>query len=303
MGRNLKVRVGSVELNTPLVLASGTVSSETLPFLTADKIGAIVLKTVTLKPRSGNPPPRLAETPAGMLNSIGLQNPGAERLVTVELGLYPPHYRLVGSVGGETIEEYLKVAKILEKSGRFIALELNVSCPNVEKGGIEFGREPGLLFNLVREVKKTVSLPLWVKLTPNASAIEETALAASEAGAEALVVSNTFIGMAIDVETRHSRLGTLTGGLSGPAIKPLALYLVYQVAKCSTLPVIASGGIFSYCDALEFLIAGASAFSIGTAMLVNPDSASEIINGLEEWLEKNQIKDLTSLIGSFKEPA
>ncbi len=300
MGVNLKVRLGSVELSTPLILASGTVSLETLPFLKAEKIGAMVLKTATLKPREGNPPPRLTETPAGLLNSIGLQNPGVKKLLE-ELALYPKEYKLVGSVGGSSVEEYVKVARELEKSGRFLALELNVSCPNVKKGGIEFGREPRLLFDLVKEVKKSVFLPLWVKLTPNTSSLEEAATAAGEAGADVLVIANTYLGMAIDVETRKSRLGTLTGGLSGPAIKPLMLYLVYRVLRTTNLPVIASGGIYSYLDALEFLIVGASAFSLGTAMLVKPDSALEILDGLERWLEERQIGNISELIGSFQE--
>lgn len=302
MGISLVVKVGSLELNSPLILASGTCSHETLPFLNPDEIGAIVLKTVTLKPRQGNRPPRLAETPAGLLNSIGLQNPGVDEFLAKEVKQFPLDYKLVGSVGGETVEEYVEVARKLESSGRFIALELNVSCPNVKKGGIEFGRDEKALSKLLRKIRETVSIPLWVKLTPNASRVEEVAKAAYQEGADALVVTNTFIGMAIDVETRSSRLSTLTGGLSGPAIKPLALYLVYKVAKSVNIPVIGGGGIFDYRDALEFLIAGASAFSIGTAMLINPAAAKEIIQGLKNWLNEHQIKKITELIGTFKEP-
>ncbi len=302
MGIDLKVKINSLELKSPLILASGTCSYEALPFLNSEEVGAIVLKTVTFKPRQGNSPPRLAETPAGLLNSIGLQNPGVEEFLKREVNLYPKDYTLVGSVGGETIDEYVKAAQKLEESKRFIALELNVSCPNVKKGGIEFGKDEKLLFDLVREVKKVVSLPLWVKLTPNTSKIREVAIAASQAGADALVVTNTFLGMAIDVETFSSQLSTLTGGLSGPAIKPLALYLVYQVAKNSDIPLIGGGGIFNYYDALEFLIAGARAFFIGTAMLVNPNTVNEIISGLKKWLTKHQFESIEEIIGSFKEP-
>lgn len=302
MGINLKVKIGSLELKSPLILASGTCSLETLSFLNPNETGAIVLKTVTLNPCQGNPPPRLAETPAGLLNSIGLQNPGVEKFLDNEVSLYPKTFTLVGSVGGKTIDEYVEVTQKLEASNRFVALELNVSCPNVKKGGIEFGKDKRLLFDLIREVRKASSLPLWVKLTPNTSSIEEIAESAVQAGADALVVTNTFIGMAVDVETRSSQLSTLTGGLSGPAIKPLALYLVYQVAKKVNIPLIGGGGIFNYRDALEFLIVGAHAFFIGTAMLVNPAAANDIISGLKKWLAEHQIKSIDEIVGSFKEP-
>ncbi len=303
MGIDLKVKIGSLELNSPLILASGTCSLETFAFLKPEETGAVVLKTVTLKPRQGNPPPRLAETPAGLLNTIGLQNPGVEKFLEHEIDLYPSSYKLVGSVGGETIDEYVEVAKKLEASNRFAAIELNVSCPNVNKGGIEFGRDEMLLLELVKEVRGAVSLPLWVKLTPNTSNIEKIALETSRAGADALVVTNTFVGMAVDIETQSSRISTLSGGVSGPAIKPLALYLVYRVAKNRNVAVIGGGGIFNFRDALEFLIVGAQAFFVGTAMLVNPLAAKEIISGLKEWLAGHGFHSIKEIVGTFREPS
>lgn len=283
------------------MIASGVFSLESAHLFPLDNIGAIITKTITLNPREGNPPPRLWETPAGLINSIGLQNVGLERFMKEEL----PSYLELGapiivSISGEREEDFPFMAEKLVGKG-IAGLELNLSCPNVAKGGIQFGKDAKMVKRIVKMVKEASSLWIMPKLTPQAPDIVETALAGEEGGADALSLVNTFLAMAIDIRSRSSRIGTLMGGLSGPAIKPIALRMVYEVARAVKIPVVGCGGIMSAEDALEFIIAGATAVEIGTACLINPQSPKEILEGIKRFLEEEKIEDINELIKTLRD--
>ena len=303
---NLKVEIAGIKLKNPVMTASGTFGygEEYASFVDLNRLGAMILKGITLKPKAGNLPPRVIETPSGMLNSIGLQNVGVEVLIKEKLPyLKKFNTPVIINISGDTIEEYVELAQRLEEVSAEMGvagLEVNISCPNVKKGGMAWGTDAKATYKVVSSIRKTITLPLIVKLTPNVTDIKIIAQAAEEAGADALSLINTLVGMVVDIDSRRPKLANVSGGLSGPAVKPVALWLVWQVFQTVTIPVIGIGGIIKVEDALEFIIAGARAIEIGTANFVNPGVTIEIIEGIEKFLVENNIKDINELVGSMK---
>jgi dihydroorotate dehydrogenase (NAD+) catalytic subunit len=297
----LAVEIAGLKLQNPVLTASGTFGfgAEYAPFVELDRLGALVVKSLTLSPRAGNPPPRLVETPAGVLNSIGLQNPGVEVFLEEHL----PFLRrlktpLIVSIAGEEPEEYAALAARLAGVPGIAALEVNISCPNVKRGGLQFGADPRAAAEVTRAVKKQCRLPVIVKLTPNVTSIAAVAEAAAAAGADALSLINTLSGMAIDIERRRPVLGNVVGGLSGPAVRPVAVRAVWEVYRAVKVPLIGMGGIFCAADALEFILAGARAVAVGTASFVNPRAALEVLAGIERYLKAHGIEDINELVGA-----
>ena len=290
-------------LANPVMTASGTFGygTEYSHLFDIQKLGAIVCKGTTLEPREGNPQPRLAETACGLLNSIGLQNIGVKALIKEKAPIWAIwRVPVIVNIAGETIDEYARVASELEGVAGISAIEVNVSCPNIKAGGAEFGANPKSAAKVTAAVKKATSLPILVKLTPNTANIAEVAISVAEAGADALTLINTLKGMAIDIAKRRPLLGTVTGGLSGPAIKPVALYIVYEVSGVVDLPIIGCGGITNASDAIEFIMAGASAVQVGTASFANPRAPLDILEDIEKFMEKEEIENLTDLIGAAR---
>lgn len=299
---NLAVQLGPIHLKNPIITASGTFGYglEYSSYVDLNKLGGIVVKGLSLEPSPGNPPPRIMETPAGMLNAIGLQNIGVEAFIRQKLPLLRPYdTAVIVNIYGRTVEEYVGVARRLSEVEGVSALEINISCPNIKAGGIQFGKDPGQAAMLTEEVRKATTLPIMVKLTPNAPDICAVARSVEQAGADQVSLVNTFLGMAIDVDTLSPQLATITGGLSGPAIKPIAVRMVWEVAQVVSIPVVGLGGICSAEDALEFIIAGAYAVQVGTANFVNPGVAGEIVDDLETYLESKGIEDINELRGSL----
>ena len=297
---NLNVTIGKLQLRYPTFMGSGCYGSgeEFAPFVDLAKIGAIVLKSVTRLPRLGNATPRLVHTPAGMLNAIGLQNPGIDWYLEHDLKKYADRpCPLVGSVAGFSIDDYAYVCKRLAERDEIAAVEINVSCPNVASEGETFGCDPDLTARVVEAVRKTTDKTLIVKLSPNVTDIAAVARQAESSGADALAVINTVRGMAIDVETWRPRLGNVTGGLSGPAIRPIAVLAVYEVARAVSIPIVGQGGIENVTDALEFLLAGATAISIGTANFTDPRIPERIVEQLEAYLVRRGLRSLGDLVG------
>ncbi len=288
-------------LANPVMTASGTFGWGTEyehPF-DIQRLGAIVCKGTTLKPREGNPQPRLAETPCGVLNSIGLQNIGIEAVLKEKAPVWAGwQVPVIVNIVGETVEEYARLAGMLDGATGIGGIEVNIGCPNIEAGGAEFGTRPEPAAEVTAAVKAATSLPVMVKLTPNTGDIAGVAEAVAKAGADAISLINTPKGMVIDIGKRRPLLGNIFGGLSGPAIRPLALYLVYKVAGAVEVPVVGIGGIASASDALEFIMAGASAVQMGTANFTNPDSPLEILEGIEEFMKKEGVEDINELIGA-----
>ena len=301
---DLSVQIGSLKLKNPVLTASGTFGygTEYRELMDINRLGAIITKTVTPEPRDGNPMPRIAETPGGVLNSIGLANVGVERFIREKLPLLESlDTRVIVNVAGSTVDEYKKVVERLNGQNRIDAFEINISCPNVEQGGLAFGIDPAITKKIVQKIKEVTRKTIIVKLTPNVTDIVSIAQAAVDGGADSLSLINTVLGMGIDIKTRKPLLGRSIGGLSGPAIKPIALAKVYQVARVVPVPLIGIGGIMSAADALEFIIAGATAVQIGTLTFVEPDGALKVLRGIEDFCQKNQIKKITDLVGSLKE--
>ncbi len=302
----LEVEVGRIRMKNPVMTASGTFGygEEFSPFIDLDKLGAMVLKGITLKPKMGNPPPRIIETPSGMLNAIGLQNVGLEVLVEEKLPYLNKFTTpIIINISGDTIEEYIELARRLDEVSqdkKIAGLEINISCPNVKQGGMAWGTDPQSTYQVVNEIRKVTSLPLITKLSPNVTDIRVIAQAAEEAGADVISLINTVVGMAIDINSRQPKLANIKGGLSGPAVKPVALWLVWQVFQTVNIPIIGMGGIMDAQDAIEFMIAGARVISIGTANLVNPQATIDIIEGIEKYLIDNKVKDINELVGSLK---
>lgn len=293
------IEIAGLKLQNPILTASGTFGSgqEYLPFLDLNSLGGVVVTGITLLPREGNPPPRLIETPGGLLNAIGLENPGVDYFVSnilPQLSSYKTNFII--NISGNTPEEYGILAQKLSVPG-VAALEVNISCPNVKAGGLVFGTDPQLVAEVISIVKAKTTLPVIAKLSPNVTDIVEIALAAEKAGADAISLINTLLGMAIDVTERKPVLGNVMGGLSGPAIKPVALRMVWQVAQAVHVPIIGMGGIVTAHDALEFILAGASAIAIGTGNFLNPRATVDALAGLEEYCQKRGIKDIKELIG------
>ncbi len=300
---NMAVSLGRLKLKNPVMTASGTFGygEEYADYVDLNRLGAIVVKGLSLKPRLGNPPPRIMETAGGMLNAIGLQNIGVEAFIGEKLPfLQKFDVQVIANIYGETYAEYIKVAKKLSMAKGVHALEINVSCPNVKKGGLCFGSDPKTCAELTREVKNETDLPVIVKLTPNVTDVAVIALAVEKAGADAISLINTVAGMSVDLKTRRPHLKNIAGGLSGPAIKPIALRMVWQVLQVVSIPVIGIGGIMTAEDALEFLILGAKAIQIGTANFINPHATIDILEGIQNYLRKSKIKDINQIIGTFQ---
>ncbi len=301
----LAVEIGALCLCNPVMTASGTFGygEEYAPFVDLNRLGAVIVKGLSLEPRAGNPPPRLAETPCGLLNSIGLQNIGVRAFVEQKLPFLKDYEtKVIANIFGETLEEYEKVAEILSAAGGVSALEVNISCPNVKKGGISFGSDPEMAAEVTRRVKGATNLPVVMKLSPNVTDICAIAESVEAAGADALSLINTLTGMAVDVERRRPHLYNITGGLSGPAVKPVALRMVWQVVNRVRIPVIGLGGIMNATDALEFLIVGAKAVQVGTASFVDPCATLKVLDGIVQYLREHRLSDLSALIGSLETP-
>ena len=300
---DMSVEIAGIKLRNPVMPASGTFGygEEYTPFIDMEKIGAIVTKGLSLKPKAGNPTPRIAETVSGMLNAIGLQNVGIDAFIQHKMPfLRTVNTPVIANFFGNTLEEYGEVAKRLNDIPEIAAGELNISCPNVKQGGIVFGTDPKAASEVVALVRKNLQKPLIVKLTPNVTDITVVARAVEEAGADAIACINTLTGMSVDVNTRKPRIANMTGGLSGPAIRPVAVRMVHQVVQTVSVPVIGIGGIVKAMDALEFLIVGAKAVQVGTANFVDPTAMISIIEGIEEFLVEEGIDDIHDLIGSLK---
>ena len=287
-------------LANPVMTASGTFGygTEYAKLMDIQRLGAIICKGTTLRRRRGNPQPRTVETPAGMLNSIGLQNIGVRALIRTKAPVWATwRVPLIVNIAGETVEEYAQVAEALEGVAGVSGIEVNIGCPNVAAGGMEFGKDPQAAAEVTSAVKAATTLPVIVKLTPNVTDIVEIAQAVVEAGADAVSLINTLVGMAIDTAIRKPVLGRVVGGLSGPAIKPVALHMVYQVAQAVSVPVIGCGGIATANDALEFIMAGARAVQVGTANFFHPRASLDVLEGIERFMEKEGISDLAELVG------
>ena len=295
---DLTVDLGKLVLSNPVVAASGTFGYglEYTEFLDLNDLGGFSTKGLSLKPKSGNPVPRVIETASGMLNAIGLENIGLDAFLSEKLPLLKMYKtRIIVNFFGETIQQYEEMALALSKQERIDALEMNVSCPNVEEGGLQFSSDPEILRQVVDAVRKVSDKFLIVKLSPNVTDITTLAKAAENAGADALSVCNTFVGMKVNLETGKPYLANRTGGLSGPAIKPLALHMVYETARAVKIPIIGIGGISNSDDAIEFLMAGAKALQIGTANYVDPKVTVKVVDGIRDWCRQNQISKLADL--------
>jgi dihydroorotate dehydrogenase (NAD+) catalytic subunit len=299
----LKVKLGGMELQNPVMTASGTFgyAREFKDLVDLNRLGAIIVKGLSLEPAAGNPPPRIVETPCGMINAIGLENVGIDAFVERKLPflktLAPP---ILANIYGQKEEHYAKLAARIEEIDAVSGIEVNISCPNVKAGGMAFGVDPQVAFSVVESVRKNTSKFLMVKLSPNVTDITEIARQVESAGADASSLINTLSAMAIDIETRRPKLANIIGGLSGPAIKPVALRMVWQVARIVKIPVIGIGGIMTAEDALEFFIAGATAIQVGTANFVNPRATTDILDGIETFLMQNGITDIKEIIGTLE---
>ncbi len=298
---DLRVNLGKLKLKNPVMTASGTFGygKEFSEFVDLNKLGAIVVKGISLKPMKGNPAPRICETPAGMLNAIGLQNPGLKGFIRHQLPfLKELKTKIIVNILGNSVNEYIELAEELESLG-IDAVELNVSCPNVKKGGIVFGTEPKVFEQLIKEVRQRVKLPIITKLSPNVTDIKQFAKIAEGAGSDIISLINTVTGMSIDVRSRRPRLANITGGLSGPAIKPIAVRMVWECYSAVKIPIIGMGGILSPEDAMEFILAGASAIAVGTANFINPGITADIIKGIKSYMSSQgagSLKDVTGKV-------
>ena len=301
-GVNLAVEFAGIRMRNPVVTASGTFgyAKEFEPYLDLNRLGAVVVKTITRLPRAGNPAPRIVETPAGMLNAIGLQNVGIDAFLREKLPflrtLGPP---LIVNVAGESVEDFRELAKRVGDQEGVAAIELNVSCPNVA-GGLDFSTDPALTYQVVKAAREATHLPIIPKLSPNVTDIRAIARAAEDAGADGLSLINTLVGMAIDVRTRRPKIANVTGGLSGPAIRPVAIRMVWQVAQTVRLPILGMGGIVTGEDAVEFLLAGATAVAVGTASFIDPTSVVKVIEGLRDYCAASGVTEVRELVGAAR---
>lgn len=300
---DLSVNLAGIPLRNPVMTASGTFGygEEFAGYMDLEKIGAIVTKGLSLRPRAGNPMPRIVETAGGMLNAIGLQNVGIDAFIEHKT----PFFRSISTpvivnFFGNTVEEYAELAARLDSVPEVSGVEINISCPNVKHGGIVFGTDPKAAFSVVRAVRESTGKPVIAKLSPNVTDIVEMALACAEAGADSLSLINTITGMAIDLQKRRPRLSNVTGGLSGPAVKPVALRMVWQVYQAVKVPIIGIGGIVTAIDALEFMVAGATAVQVGTANFMTPDASQRIAEDMERYLKENGVRDVKEMIGSLR---
>jgi dihydroorotate dehydrogenase (NAD+) catalytic subunit len=299
-----RTALGPLELRTPIVTASGTFGygMEYAGLVDFSRIGAVTTKGITLEPRPGNADPRICETPSGMLNAIGLENPGVEAFIAERLPwLAERGVAVIANINGATLEEYAALAARIDGCPGIVALEVNISCPNVERGGLEFGREPAMTERVVRAVREAAALPVAVKLSPNVTSIVEIAQAAVAGGADILSLINTLLGMSIDIVRRRPRIAHGTGGLSGPAIKPVAVRMVWEVhCALPQVPLIGMGGIMTGADAIEFILAGASAVGVGTASFVEPNAAGEVLDGMVRYAERVGAATIAELVGTLQ---
>jgi dihydroorotate dehydrogenase (NAD+) catalytic subunit len=297
-----EVRVGKLKLKNPVLVASGTFGygDELLDLIDINQLGGIVTKSLTLKPKEGNPPPRITETPCGMLNSIGLANIGVDRFISEKLPILKKFdTAIIANIAAKRVEDYCEIIRHIEDSPGVDAYEINISCPNVKEGGLEFGTNLSMTAKIVSETRKTTDKTLIIKLTPNVSRISEFAKVCKDEGADAVSLINTIVGMAIDIRTRKPKLSTITGGLSGPAIKPIALAKVFEIFQNVDIPIIGIGGITTWEDAVEFMIAGARAIQVGSANFVDPTTPLQVISGIVRYCEENKIEDVNELVGSI----
>lgn len=300
---NLITHLNKIQLKNPVMTASGTFGygTEYSDFMDLSRIGGIIVKGTTLRNREGNPYPRMAETPSGMLNAVGLQNKGVDYFVK---NIYPEiknfDTNVLVNVSGSTVEDYVKTAEIINELDKIPGIELNISCPNVKEGGMAFGTSCPSASAVVREVRKVYNKELMVKLSPNVTDITEIARAVEAEGADSISVINTLLGMAINAKTRKPVLSTVTGGLSGPAVKPVALRMVWQVANAVKVPVIGLGGIMNAEDAIEFMLAGATAIQVGTANFIDPAISEKIVDGINEYLDNNGFQSVKDIIGALE---
>lgn len=300
---DLHINIGDLSLKNPVMTASGTFGygEEYADFYDINELGGILVKGTTLNPREGNPYPRMAETPSGMLNAVGLQNKGVDYFVKhINPTLMGLTTNVLVNVNGSTIDEYVRTAEAINALDNIPGIELNISCPNVKEGGMAFGVSPKQAEAVVKAVRAVYKKTLIVKLSPNVTDIAEIARVAEANGADSVSLINTLLGMAIDAEKRRPILSTITGGLSGPAVKPIALRMVWQVAKAVNIPVIGMGGISSAADAIEFLLAGASAIQVGTANFVEPTVSIDVLRGIEDYMSRHNIKSIKDLIGALE---
>ncbi len=298
----LKVDIGGLKLDNPVMTASGTFGyGEEFSQLTdIDRLGAIVAKGISLLPRPGNPPPRICETAAGLLNAIGLENVGIKRFIREKVPfLRRCGTKVIANILGDRVEDYGELCAILSDCDGVDAIEVNISCPNVKKGGMAFGTDPDTVAEITKTCKENSKLPVIIKLSPNVTDITLTARAAAAAGADALSLINTITAMAIDTEKRKAVLGNIIGGLSGPAIKPVALRMVWQTAQAVDIPLIGIGGIMTATDAIEFILAGATAVQVGTANFINPGTGEDIVHGLSEYMNRHGTRDINELRGAI----
>ena len=300
---DMRVNIGGMELQNPVLTASGTFgyAREFDHLIDLNRLGGIVVKGLSLRPTKGNPPPRIVETACGMINAIGLENVGIEGFITEKLpflqDLFPP---VIVNIYGQLEDDYRQLAARIDEVTAIDGIEVNISCPNVKAGGMAFGVDPRAAFSVIRAVRDQTSKPVIVKLSPNVTDITEIATAVEEAGADCLSLINTISAMAVDIETRRPKIANIVGGLSGPAIKPVALRMVWQVAQKSKIPIIGIGGIMAAQDALEFLIAGATAIQVGTANFVNPHATTDIIDGIEAFLVEKDIPSVKDIVGTLE---
>lgn len=298
---DISTDLGGIKLNNPVCAASGTFGygREYEPYVDIYQIGAVIVKGTTLEPRAGNPPPRIIETASGMLNAIGLENPGINEFLNTHLPyLRENNVTVIANIAGNTIEEYAAIAEMIEGNPGVAGIELNISCPNVKQGGLQFGTDPQMVYEVVKAVKEKTTLPVMPKLSPNVTDIVEIARASEAGGADALSMINTLMGMAVDINTRKPFLANIFGGLSGLAIKPVALRMIYQVYREVKLPILGGGGIVNYRDALEFLMVGATAISVGTGIFINPQLTEEIVSNLLHYMQENNVASLSELVGA-----
>ncbi|PKM45547.1 MAG: dihydroorotate dehydrogenase [Firmicutes bacterium HGW-Firmicutes-8] len=298
---NLAVDLGGLKMKNPVTTASGTFGfgPEYAPYVDLNRLGAITVKGTTLEPRKGNATPRIAETPAGILNCIGLQNPGVDEFIAKSL----PYLRkydtpVIVNIAGNSTDDYAEITRRLTAADGVSALEVNISCPNVKQGGMVFGTNCAAASEVIRVVRQNTTLPVIAKLSPNVTDITEIACGVADAGADALALINTLLGMKIDIKARKPVLGNIMGGLSGPAIRPVAVRIVWQVAQAVKLPILGMGGITTAEDALEFILAGATAIAVGTANFVNPRATMDVLDGIERYMRDNGVKDVGELVGA-----
>lgn len=301
---DVSVNIAGVNFDNPVMTASGTYgyAREYLDFYHPSELGAVMVKGTTLMPRQGNPGPRVIETPSGMINSVGLQNDGLDKLIDYHMPwLRENNVKVVVNFSGDTVDDYCRIAERLNNVEGIAMLEANVSCPNVKHGGLAFGADAKVAADLTRAIKNSTDIPLMVKLSPNVTDITEIASAIEGAGADALSLINTLLGMRINIKSKTPYIARKMGGLSGPAIKPVAVRMVYQVTKAVNIPVVGMGGIMNASDAIEFFLAGASAISIGTANFVDPYTPLNVIAGIKEYMSENGFSKMTELIGALNE--